>query len=107
MAEPARRVTSHVDPMFTLAVIPTGILANPRCISDPEQLAKHICNAAAPVDRRLRIAGEKIKHVVVAGPACIATAIDEITTFPFAATSTTLGSLETDFTFHQLSATTR
>lgn len=79
MAEPARRVTSHVDPMFTLAVVPTGILANPRCISDPEQLAKHICNAAAPVDRRLRIAGEKIKHVVVAGPACIATAIDEIT----------------------------
>jgi hypothetical protein len=79
MADPARRVISHVDPMFTLAVVPTGILANPRCISDPEQLAKHICNAAAPVDRRLRIAGEKIKHVVVAGPACIATAIDDIT----------------------------
>lgn len=79
MAEPARRVDSNVDPMFTLAIIPTGILGNPRCISDPEQLAKHICNAAAPVDRRLRIAGEKIKHVIVAGPPCIANAIDDIT----------------------------
>ena len=79
MAEPARRINSYVDPMFTLAIVPTGILANPRCISDPEQFAKHICNAAAPVDRRLRIAGEKVRHVIVAGPACIANAIDEIT----------------------------
>jgi hypothetical protein len=64
----------------TLAVLPTGIVDDPRCITDLDKLGKKIVRAIRPLHKNLKQAGSKLKQIVVGGPPCIASAIDTYTT---------------------------
>jgi len=79
--------TPSIDPEQTLAVVPTGIVDDPRCISDLDQLGKKIVRAVRPLHEDLKRAGSRLKQIVVGGPPCIASAIDDYTTSTVQVTS--------------------
>jgi hypothetical protein len=79
--------TPSIDPEQTLAVVPTGIVDDPRCITDLNQLGKKIVRAARPLYEELKRAGNRLKQIVVGGPPCIASAVDEYTTATVRVTS--------------------
>ena len=68
--------TTGIDPDQTVAVIPTGIVDNPRCISDLSQLAHEIVDGLASIRGTIRLSGDRLKRIVIGGPPCIATAVD-------------------------------
>jgi hypothetical protein len=71
--------TPDISEEQTLAVVPTGIVDDPRCIIDLDQLGKKIVRAIRPIYEDLKQAGTRLKQIVVGGPQCLAGAIDEYT----------------------------
>lgn len=70
---------TNAPPDQTLAIVPTGIADDPRCISDLDQLAARAVQEVKPINNRLAIGGKQIEQIVVGGPECIASAIDDHT----------------------------
>lgn len=68
--------TTGIDPDQTAAVIPTGIVDNPRCIADVSQLAREIVDGLSSIRGTIRLSGDRLKRIVIGGPPCIATAVD-------------------------------
>lgn len=69
-----------ISPERTLAVVTTGIVDDPRCISNLDQLAKTIVRTIRPLYEDLKQSGTSLKQIVIAGPPCIASAVDKYTT---------------------------
>lgn len=68
-----------IAPEETIAIVPTGIVDDPRCIADIHQLAEEILRPVAQVNRKLRLGSQQIKQIIVAGPPSLAAALDDIT----------------------------
>lgn len=68
--------STGVDPDQTVAVVPTGIVDNPRCIADFSQLAHEIVDALSPIQKRIRLSGNRLQRIVIGGSPCIAAAVD-------------------------------
>lgn len=66
-----------ISPDQTVAVVPTGIVDNPRCIADLPQLAREIVDALSPIRERIRLSGSQLQQIVIGGSPCIATAVGE------------------------------
>jgi hypothetical protein len=71
---------STPSPEQTLAIIPSGIVADPRCITDLNHCGKEIIRAIRPMYRHLKQSGTRLTHLVVGGPPCLAAVCDEYTT---------------------------
>lgn len=71
--------TPDISEEQTLAVVPTGIVDDPRCIIDVDQLGKKVVRAIRPIYEDLKQAGTRLKQIVVGGPQCIAKVIDKYT----------------------------
>jgi len=63
----------------TVGVVTTGIADDIRCIADIDQLAKNIISELVVIERQIKQNGGKISEIVIAGPPCIATAVDRHT----------------------------
>lgn len=79
--------TTSINPEQTLAIVPTGVVDDPRCITNLDQLAKKVVRAVRPLHEKLKRAGTRLKQIVVGGPPCIASAIDTYTTSTVRVTS--------------------
>lgn len=86
--------STGIDPNQTVAVIPTGIVDNPRCIADLSQLAREIVDALSPIQRRIRLSGGQLQRIVIGGSPCIAVAVD-------AETSNTIDTISHQRTFER------
>lgn len=68
--------TTGIAPSRTAAVIPSGIVDNPRCIADLSLLAREILDGLSTIRGTIRLSGDRLKRIVIGGPPCIAAAVD-------------------------------
>jgi hypothetical protein len=68
--------TTGIDPSRTAAVVPSGIVDNPRCIADLSQLAREIVDGLSSIRGTIRLSGNRLKRIVIGGSPCIAAAVD-------------------------------
>lgn len=70
---------TQFDPEATVAIVPTGIADDPRCISDLDQFADRVLDGVVEIDNALRVKNNHVKQIIVAGPESLATVIDKNT----------------------------
>jgi hypothetical protein len=80
MGGDCHQTASTPSPEQTVAIIPSGLVADPRCITNLDQCGKAIIRAIRPMYRRLDQAGTDLSHLVVGGPPCLAPVCDKYTT---------------------------
>lgn len=79
MERELRASANGIAPEQTVAVIPSGIVDDPRCVCNLDRLGAEIVQAVKPIHRQLKLSGSRLKQVVVGGPPCFASVVDEQT----------------------------